>query len=84
MRTTKPNASHFVSLARRASSDFALFLAKNVSAAPAMAPERPALLPDWKIIMTTRATPAISWIMVKASFIKTNIPFGGLAASALL
>ena len=34
----------------------ALFLDRNVSAPPAMAPDRPALLPDWSMTMATKAT----------------------------
>lgn len=44
---TNTMAIHFVHLASLASRDFDLFLDRNVSAAPDMAPERPALFPDW-------------------------------------
>jgi hypothetical protein len=45
-------ATHFVILASRASHDRAWFFERKASAAPEMAPDSPARLPDWK--STTR------------------------------
>lgn len=44
-----------------------LALERNVSAPPAMAPDRPALLPDCISTITVTARPEISWIIVRIS-----------------
>ena len=53
-------ATHFVAFARRASIVLDLFLLRKVSDAPAIAPERPAFLPDWNSTISTRAIQTIS------------------------
>ena len=67
VRTTKTRPNHFVALASLASSVLALPLERNVSAPPAMAPDRPALLPDCSSTITVTARPEISWIIVRIS-----------------
>ena len=67
VRTTKTRPNHFVALASLASSVLALPLERNVSAPPAMAPDRPALLPDCISTITVTARPEISWIIVRIS-----------------
>ena len=57
----------FVALASLASRVLALPLERNVSAPPAMAPDRPALLPDCSSTITVTARPEISWIIVRIS-----------------
>ena len=67
VRMTKTRPNHFVALASLASSVLALPLERNVSAPPAMAPDRPALLPDCSSTITVTARPEISWIIVRIS-----------------
>ena len=67
VRMTKTRPNHFVALASLASSVLALPLERNVSAPPAMAPDRPALLPDCISTITVTARPEISWIIVRIS-----------------
>ena len=52
--TINPMATHLVILASLASQLLALFLDRKVSAPPAMAPDSPALFPDWSSTTATR------------------------------
>ena len=49
--------THLVARASLASRVLALLRDRKESATPPMAPERPALLPDWKSTMTMTARP---------------------------
>lgn len=64
---------HFVARASLASIVLALFFAKKESATPPIAPERPALLPDWKRTTRIMHRPHSTCKMVKKSFITENL-----------
>jgi hypothetical protein len=64
VRRMKTMAMYFVALASFASKVRALFLDKNVSAPPAMAPLMPAVFPDWDNTTTVRITAKTSCKMV--------------------
>ena len=64
VRRIKAMAMYLVALASFASRVRALFLDKNVSAPPAMAPLIPAVFPDWDNTTTVRITAKTSCKMV--------------------
>lgn len=76
--TTKPMATHLVSLASLASQVLARFLAIKVSATPAMAPDRPALFPDWSSTTAIRKIAAATSTMLRINWgiFTLHRPFG--------
>ena len=60
VRIQKASPNHFVALERRASRDLFLFFDRYVSLPPAIAPERPAVLPLWRRTMVMIITQIIS------------------------
>ena len=67
VRITNDPANHFVASAKRASRDFALFLAKYVSFWPLNAAS-PEFFPDWSMIIQIRAMLIRSWMITNISF----------------
>ncbi|CAN3972956.1 UPF0122 protein SAMEA3545305_02059, partial [Dysosmobacter welbionis] len=72
VRIRKMAPTHLVARASLASRVLALLRDRKESATPPMAPERPALLPDWKSTMTMTARPQRSCRIVMTS-VKASI-----------
>ena len=72
MRTAKTIATHFVDFARIASVPLDLFFERKVSAAPEIAPDRPAFLPDWKITTPINAIQTIRCAIWRTNVIKLS------------
>ena len=74
--TINAAANHFVERDSFASSDFALFLERNVSELPPNAPERPEVFPDWMTTTAIRARQiSKSRITTKVTICKHLIEF---------
>ena len=74
VRTTNMAASHLVDRARRASSVLDLFFDKNESELPLSAPDRPEVLPDWRMTTAISVTQTRRSIIIKIVF-KTSHSF---------